>query len=227
MFSSQDILVVGTLIFLEGILSIDNALVLAMLAKPLSPRLQRRALTYGIAGAIAFRTVAILVANSLMRWNWVKFVGGAYLLWVAIKGLRGHGGSDDEKRTAASTFWRTVVAIELTDIAFAADSILAAVALTPKYWLVLTGGIIGMILMRFAATLFIRLLERFPSFESAAYWLVFIIGVKLVLDGFHFPGVDFHSSSSGAFWIFWGAMAAAFLSGFRAAKKAKTGASKR
>jgi predicted tellurium resistance membrane protein TerC len=127
-------------------------------------------------------------------------------------------------------FWSTVGVIELTDIAFAIDSILAAIALVgsapvgtvgphPKLWVVVTGGMLGVVLMRFAAVLFIRLLERFPRFETSAYLLVSVIGLKLLADwGLNTPQhphlADFHSPSSPAFWIFWILMIASFSLGF-------------
>ena len=122
--------------------------------------------------------------------------------------------------------------IEMTDIAFAVDSILAAIALVgpapaghatdaihPKLWVIITGGIIGLILMRFAAVIFIKLLDRFPRFENTAYWLVFLIGAKLLADwAFNTPEephrVDFHDLSSPAFWIFWVTLAVTFACGF-------------
>jgi len=125
-----------------------------------------------------------------------------------------------------------VLVIELTDIAFAVDSILAAIgvlpakpaslpadSLHPKLWVVIVGGLLGVILMRFAAVIFIKLLERFPRFASAAYWLVLIIGGKLLIDWWfntkeHPHAVDFHSPGSAAFWLFWGAMVLAFAVGF-------------
>ena len=141
------------------------------------------------------------------------------------------------RRDAASgkaPFWPTVLVIELTDIAFAVDSILAAIALVtgatheqvqgslhPKLWVVLLGGMLGVILMRFAAVMFIRLLERFPRFEEAAYLLVIVIGGKLLVDWYfntpdHPHRVDFHTWTHPAFWVFWGLMLAAFLMGFSA-----------
>jgi len=134
-------------------------------------------------------------------------------------------------RAASRKFWSTVLVIELTDIAFAIDSILAAMALVgspppgtpegaphPQLWVVITGGILGLILMRFAAVMFVRLLERFPRFETAAYLLVSIIGAKLVADWWFNSTtktvLDFHSPSHPAFWTFWVLMAAALGVGF-------------
>jgi predicted tellurium resistance membrane protein TerC len=130
-------------------------------------------------------------------------------------------------------FWSTVAVIELTDVAFAIDSILAAIALVgtppgydksqthPKLWVVVAGGMLGVILMRFAAVLFIKLLDRFPRFQEAAYLLVVLIGLKLIAD-WHFnpdpahphPMVNFHSPRSPGFWVFWVAMVACFAVGF-------------
>lgn len=211
-----DLAIIGLLIVLEGLLSIDNALVLGMLVKRLPKHMRARALSYGLIGAFVFRVIAILAAGFLLKYTFVKFLGGAYLAFIAIKHLwdsrkggHGHGiefdaagqpivesGDSvdglhpdtpivDDKKTVG-LFWRTVLIIELTDIAFAVDSILAAIALagsrTEKLWVVITGGIIGVVLMRFAAVMFVRLLERFPRFELAAYLLVLVIGLKLLAD---------------------------------------------
>ncbi len=267
----QDLAVIGLLVILEGVLSIDNALVLGILAKKLPKSLQAKALTYGLVGAFVFRLIAISMATLLFKWWVVKLLGGGYLLYIGVKHLlfpdpqkegahevkvdsRGHpiiedvavpadGGEGTEvlrstpgARIAghARLFWTTVLVIELTDIAFAVDSILAAIALVAdarKTWVVLIGGLLGVILMRFAAIVFIKLLDRFPRFETAAYLLVSVIGSKLLIDwwfnkrpadagaDWHAP-VDFHSvwSSTGganpAFWIFWIAMLACFAVGF-------------
>jgi YkoY family integral membrane protein len=217
--STQDIALIGFLAFLEGILSIDNALVLAMMAKHLPPAQQKRALTYGLAGAVVFRIIALGLVTQLMKWTWVKFVGGGYLALVAIMHFIKKEDHDSDKPKKVKGFWATVAIIEVMDIAFAVDSILAAVALSNKFWIVFTGGFIGVIMMRFAATLFLKLLARFPAFETTAYLLVLVIGVKLIIDGFHFPGIDFHSSSSPAFWAFWGTMAACLLYGFMPKRK--------
>ena len=214
--TAQDLVTVGFLTFLEGILSLDNALVLALIVTHLPKELQKKALIYGVWGAIIFRTIAVFFATYLMYWNWIKFVGGGYLLFLAIQYWISGKESEKKKKefTKHSGFWKTVIIVELADIAFAIDSILTAVALSNKIWIVLTGGIIGLLLMRFAASYFIQLLEKFPRFEDTAYILIFIIGFKLILEGFHFSFLDFHSSSTPEFWGFWILMLLGFLFGF-------------
>lgn len=257
-FDVSDLAVIGLLVVLEGVLSIDNALVLGLLARRLPKHQQGKALTYGLAGAVIFRLVSVFLASSLLRWKVVKLLGGGYLLYIAVKHLieiarkgpeshapvadaeAGDGGAAAGLAKKAAGFWGTVLVIELTDIAFAVDSILAAIALVgppprgtpidqlhPKLWVVVAGGLIGVALMRVAAVMFIKLLERFPRFEMAAYLLVAVIGVKLLIDyvgndllareGQH--PVDFHSAGNVWFWAFWGAMLISLLTGFIGGRK--------
>jgi YkoY family integral membrane protein len=214
--TATDIPVIALLVFLEGILSIDNALVLALLVRHLPPEQYKRALTYGLAGAVAFRILAISTASYLMQMTWVKFVGGAYLLYLSYDYFSKKNASESNEQTdfKPRSFWMTVVVVELTDMAFAADSILTAVSLSKKLAVVLIGGICGLIMMRFVATLFIKLLKAYPRFESTAYVLIALVGIKLFLEGFHFSNIDFHSSDNPASWIFWISMLIAILFGF-------------
>ena len=260
-FALNDLAIVALLVVLEGVLSIDNALVLGLLAKRLPKSEQAKALTLGLVGAFAFRFISIATAQLLLKFKIVKLIGGAYLFYVAGKYFwdayreaakqkkekekeiqtleqiqlengapRTPPAKTDERRKEPG-FWTTVVVIELTDIAFAVDSILAAIALVgpapegtgnnwhPKLWVVVTGGMLGVILMRYAASVFIRLLERFPNFETAAYLLVAVIGAKLTLDWWFNTAanphrLDFHSYLSPAFWVFWISMLLCFCVGF-------------
>ena len=181
MFAINQLATIGVLVFLEAILSIDNALVLAIIARGVKPELQKKVLTYGMVGAIAFRMVAIFFVSSLIHFVWIKFAGGAYLLWLSIRYFF-FPEKNREVSTVPRGFWTTVLVVELTDIAFAADSILAAVALTNQYWVIVTGGLIGVFLMRFAANQFIKLLDVFPKLETFAYLLITIVGGKAMIE---------------------------------------------
>lgn len=215
MFEMQDLAVIGFLVILEGILSIDNAVVLALLARPLPPEQQKRALTYGLVGAVVFRFIALMLVTQLMQWNWVKYVGGGYLLFISIKHfMKRDSHENDLNSQKPRSFWMTVLVIELTDIAFAADSILAAVALSNKFWVIFIGGILGVITMRFAAAIFIKLLHKYPNFETSAFIMVFLVGTKLIVDALKLPGIDFHSPSSIGFWLLWLSMSGALAVGF-------------
>jgi YkoY family integral membrane protein len=273
-FGTPDLVVIAMLVLLEGVLSIDNALVLGLLAKRVPKHLQQQALTYGLIGAFVFRVISIASVSYLLKWRIVKLLGGGYLVYIAVKhlffeskeeseqtvGVDSQGEPElrdsttgaaltdaqemveiqervpvpipEEDLRAGKSFWMAVAVIELTDIAFAVDSILAAMAFipavpkdmppdstNPKLWVVVAGGFIGLMLMRVAAVMFIKLLERFPRFETSAYLLVIVIGLKLLADwGLNSETnphvVDFHSYTRPEFWIFWISMALCLAFGF-------------
>jgi YkoY family integral membrane protein len=208
-------LIFGTilmLVFLEGLLSADNALVLAVMVRHLPRAQQRRALRYGIWGAFVFRAIAVVLSFLLIRFWLFKVVGGAYLLYLAAAHFLSREEDVHANKTTrfGSGFWGTVISVELADIAFSIDSIVAAVAMAPdrygdnwKLAIVFIGGILGIMMMRFVAGLFILLLERFHGLAVGAYVLVGWIGLKLVVSGFHsahYVPVELNE------WLFWGGM---------------------
>lgn len=189
-FQASDLLIVLVLVVLEGLLSCDNAVVLALLVKHLPPEQRGKALRYGIIGAYIFRILALFLATIIMGIWWIKILGGVYLAYLAIDFFRKHGKKHDadEVPKAVKTFlglnvfWSTVVSVELTDIVFSVDSIAAAVALSNKLYILILGGLLGILAMRFAAQGFLVLLEKFPRLEAAAFAAVGFIGLKLILE---------------------------------------------
>jgi hypothetical protein len=148
--TAADLVTVGLLVALEGLLSADNAMVLAVLVLGLPKSEQRKALRYGIVGAFAFRVIAILFAVWLKDIQFIMLIGAAYLLWLPYNHFTGHEDAASRRRPKAAAswlgmnpFWSTVAKVELTDIVFAIDSILVAVALSDKTWVIITGGILG------------------------------------------------------------------------------------
>ncbi len=201
---------IAFLVFMEGLLSADNALVLAVMVRHLPKEQQKRALRYGIFGAFFFRFVAVLFAASLLEYWGFKFVGGLYLLYLAIAHFLANnedeGESKEVKSRFGSGFWGTVVGVELADIAFSVDSILAAVAIADnlpkslgsrelfhfplldisvdlKMTVIYVGGVLGIIAMRYVAGYFIILLDKFTGLAAGAYGLVGWIGLKLIGGG--------------------------------------------
>ena len=185
--SGADALAVFTLAILEGILSVDNSLVLAILVRTLPKEQQKKALMYCIVGAFFFRVVALVFAAHLMRFVAFKVIGGGYLVYLAMKHMFFFYKEDahQSRPKVAASFWKTVLIVEFTDIAFSIDSITTAVAMSNKLLIIWLAGIMGIIFLRFAAGLFIRMLEKLPKLEDLAYQLIFFVGTKLLLEGFH------------------------------------------
>jgi YkoY family integral membrane protein len=195
-----DFIVIFLLILLEGLLSADNALVLAMLVLGLPRRQQRKALRYGILGAFAFRIAAILLAVHLIQLGWVKLGGAAYLLWLAYNHFFGHAGASERRAIRRATpwlgmsaFWATVVKVELTDIVFAIDSILVALAMSNKTWVIITGGILGVVMMRLVIGQLLTLVRRYPALVDGAFIIIAWVGIKLLVEYLSRAGyIDWH-----------------------------------
>ena len=191
------------LIALEGLLAADNALVLAIMVKHLPEEERKKALFYGLAGAFVFRFASLFIISFLVDVWQVQAIGALYLLFIAINHIvrklyfKKVEDQNKDANKKKSGFWATVFKVELADIAFAVDSILAAVALAMtlpntnlpeiggmdggKFLVIFAGGLIGLIIMRFAANLFVKLLQSRPGLEIAAFAIVGWVGVKLAV----------------------------------------------
>ena len=216
------------LIGLEGILAADNAVVMAVMVKHLPKEKQKRALFYGLLGAFIFRFAALFLITFLINVWQIQAIGATYLIFLSVHHLLKYRKSNPKKEKKlnekGSSFWMTVIKVEIADIAFAIDSMLAAVALAvtlrPTGWfhiggidggqfsVMLLGGLIGVVIMRFAATSFVRLLAKYPALETAAFLIVGWVGVKLSIFTLAHPNVHIineHFPESTAwkltFWI--------------------------
>src|SRR5687768_5774537 len=192
---AADLLTIALLVLLEGLLSADNALVLAILVLGLPRRHQRKALRYGILGAFAFRILATLLAVHLLAVAWVKLVGALYLLYLAWHHFFGHAEAGERRAIrparpwlGLSAFWATVVKVELTDIVFAVDSILVAVAMSSKTWVIISGGVLGIITMRMVIGQLIVIVRRYPALVDGAFIIIAWVGIKLLVDYLHTAG---------------------------------------
>lgn len=228
------------LIALEGILAADNALVMAIMVKHLPEKQRKRALFYGLAGAFIFRFLSLFLISFLVDVWQVQAIGAIYLIVLSINHMLRtfvfHKDKMSRRKVEqrGSGFWLTVLKVEIADIAFAVDSILAAVALSMtlpgtslpniggmdggRFLVVFLGGLIGLIIIRFAATFFVRLLHRRPGLETAAYLVVGWVGVKLAVVTLAHPDIQIlpeHLPES-IEWkaIFWVVLAGLFIGGW-------------
>lgn len=185
----SDFVTIAVLVLLEGLLSADNALVLAILVLGLPRAEQQKALRYGIIGAFVFRILAVLLAVYLIKVSVVKLLGALYLLYLSYTHFFVGGGSEARRQIKQATpwlglsaFWSTVVKVELTDVVFAVDSILVAVAMSPKTWVIITGGILGIVMMRLVIGQLLTLVRRYPALVDGAFVIIAWVGVKLLVE---------------------------------------------
>jgi YkoY family integral membrane protein len=185
----SDLFTVGLLVVLEGLLSADNALVVAVMILGLPRGQQKMALRYGLVGAFAFRIAATLLAVYLIRLAFVKLLGGLYLVYLTYQHFFKSGDAEQRSRPkparpwlGLSALWGTVVKVELVNIAFSVDSILVAVAMSSKTWVVLTGGLLGIVAMRVVIAQLLVIVRRYPTLVDGAFIIIAIVGLKLLIE---------------------------------------------
>jgi YkoY family integral membrane protein len=191
------LLIIGNLVLIESLLSVDNAAVLATMVLSLPPQQRKKALKYGIFGAYLFRGISLLLATYLVKIWWLKGVGGLYLVYLLADWLikkqreRSHEKTPLTKENSKlyqatvgrlGNFWATVISVELMDMAFSLDNVFAAVAFSKNILIILCGVFIGILAMRFVAQGFVRLMEKYPFLESCAYMVIGLLGIKLSLS---------------------------------------------
>ncbi|WP_304250964.1 DUF475 domain-containing protein [Limosilactobacillus gastricus] len=201
--SGQDWLIIFSLVLMECLLSVDNAVVLAAQTRVLpNLREQEESLFYGIWGSYLFRFLVIGIGTYLINFWEIKVIGAAYLAYMAYRffHVKFFGKKPAHQRRQGSLanlsgrkrFWAVVAQIEFTDIVFSIDSVLAALAVSDNPVIVLIGGIIGILCMRGIAEFIMKLMEKIPELEPMAYVLIFIIAIKLFLT---IPAIDIEISS--------------------------------
>ncbi|MBD2081929.1 DUF475 domain-containing protein [Leptolyngbya sp. FACHB-17] len=179
----QSFLVLIVLVALECVLSADNAIALAAITQGLQDlELERRALNIGLVVAYILRISLILAASWVIGYWQFELAGALYLLWLAFQYF-----TSAEKEEGAhhsprfSSLWQAIPLIAFTDLAFSLDSVTTAIAVSQETWLILLGGTIGIVVLRFMAGLFINWLEEFTHLEDAGYVTVSFVGIRLLL----------------------------------------------
>ena len=192
---SEVLLLLPLLVALEAVLSADNAIALAAIARGLEdPARQRQALNLGLALALVFRLGLIVAARWVLNFWPLQLAAASYLMWLCGRhlllvwsepeegaGETGHEAAEKPGSLHHAGLGSIVATLALTDLAFSLDSVAAAVAVSDRLWLVMAGGVIGVIALRLTAELFIRWLEVYKHLETAGYLAVGLVGIRLLV----------------------------------------------
>jgi YkoY family integral membrane protein len=182
-FSVEASIVLLILVFLEAVLSADNAIALAAIAQGLEDKkLERQALNIGLVFAYVLRITLLLTATWVQKFWQFELLGAAYLLWLVFQ----HFSSQEDENNhhhgpRFKSLWQAIPVIAFTDLAFSLDSVTTAIAVSQEIWLVITGTTIGIVTLRFMAGLFIRWLDEYTNLEDAGYITVAFVGLRLLL----------------------------------------------
>ncbi|TGG92232.1 MAG: hypothetical protein ERJ67_06120 [Aphanocapsa feldmannii 277cV] len=181
---AEVITLLPVLLALELVLSADNAVALAAIARRLpDSTAQRRALNFGLGLALVLRVLLILCASVVIRFWPLQLAGAAYLLWLAIGHFLSASPAVQAQGDGAAqlTMAATVATIAATDMAFSLDSVAAAVAVSNNLPLVISAALLGLLALRLLAEVFMGWLSRYANLESAGYLAVGLVGVRLLL----------------------------------------------
>lgn len=187
--SGEDWMIIFSLVLIECLLSVDNAIVLAAQTQKLPDKKQQeKSLFYGLWGAYIFRFALIGVGSYLIHFWEIKVLGAGYLMYLSLNHFyrmkypeRAKRKKGKKRKPILPLFWSVVISIELMDIVFSIDSILASLAISPNPVIVLIGGLIGILCMRGIAEVIMRLIDIVPELEVMAYFLIGLIAIKLFL----------------------------------------------
>jgi YkoY family integral membrane protein len=182
-FSVEASIVLLILVFLEAVLSADNAIALAAIAQGLEDKKREgQALNIGLVFAYILRITLLLTATWVQKFWQFELLGAGYLLWLVFQHFSSQ--EDDSNHHHGPRFnslWQAIPVIALTDLAFSLDSVTTAIAVSQETWLVITGTTIGIVTLRFMAGLFIRWLDEYENLEDAGYITVAFVGLRLLL----------------------------------------------
>lgn len=177
-------LILLVLVVLEAVLSADNAIALAAIARSIkNPESQRQALNIGLVGAYILRIILIIAATWVIKYWQFELLGALYLLWLVFNYfvLSDDEEENEHRSLGFKSIWQVIPTIAITDLAFSLDSVTSAIAITEDTWLIITGGTIGIVILRFLAGLFIRWLEEYTYLEDAGFITVGFVGLRLLL----------------------------------------------
>ena len=196
------------IVWINIILSGDNAVVIAMAARSLPPAQQTRAVLLGSGAAVVLRIVLTVVAAKLLALPWLQILGGALLLWIGVQLLSEEEDGDDEEKQYGSMF-AAVRTILLADLVMSLDNVIAvAAAAQGSMVLLILGLAISIPLVIFGSTLMIKLMERFPVIVMLGAALIGWVGGETIVSDVVLrdalaasPWLHYAGAAAGAFFV--------------------------
>ena len=182
---SSELPIIFSIMIIDGILSVDNAVVNAAIAKDLPPKEQRLAIIFGLGAGAVLRIIALLMVGFILRFPELKILGACYLGWLCINYFFLKGEDHEAAKPAQAQFRSAVIAIGLADIAFSIDNVVASVGMSDFIMVVIIGVLSSIVVMMFATQIVLVLLKRYPSLEHAAFGLIGLIAVSVVIEDLH------------------------------------------
>ena len=151
-----------SIIILNLILSGDNAFVIAMAVRSLSVKQRMKGIAFGVGAAVILRIVLTFFAAHLLQIEYIKFIGGAVIIWIAVK-LLVEGSPEEEFQKQAKTLWQAIWIIVVADVTMSIDNVLAiAAASKGNVFLLIFGLGLSIPIVIFSSTLLATLMDKYP-----------------------------------------------------------------
>jgi YjbE family integral membrane protein len=181
------------IVWINIILSGDNAVVIALAARTLPEHQQKQAVLWGSGAAVVMRVALTLVAAQLLALPYLQIIGGALLLWIGVQLLSEEDDDEDESQEQANAGLMTAIrTILIADLIMSLDNVIAvAAAAQGSTTLLILGLAISIPLVIFGATLMVKLMERFPIIVVAGAGLIgWVAGETIASDAIVAPMLE-------------------------------------
>jgi YjbE family integral membrane protein len=175
------------IILINIVLSGDNAVVIALAARSLPPKQQKAAVFWGAGAAVVLRIVLTVIAVEILKWPWLKLIGAALLLWIAVKLLLPENGGKEDV-ASSENLWAAIKTILIADVVMSLDNVIAvAAAARGSLTLLILGLAISIPLVVIGATMLMKVMERWPIIITlGAALLGYVAGEMAATD----PALD-------------------------------------
>ena len=172
----------GSIIWVNIILSGDNAVVIALAARSLPPHQQKQAIFWGSAAAIVLRIVLTIVAVEMLKWPYLKIVGALLLLYIGVTLMLEDDDEDGAVGGQSGSLVAAVRTILIADLVMSLDNVIAvAAAAKGNIPLLVIGLAMSIPLIIFGSTLLLKVMERFPIIITAGAALLGFLAGEMVL----------------------------------------------
>ena len=153
----------GTIVWVNIVLSGDNAVVIALAARSLPARQRKHAVLWGAGAAVLLRIILTVVAVKLLELPYLKLIGAVLLLWIAVQLLVPEEADDEDATYASAHLLGAIKTILIADLVMSVDNVLAVAAAAKGSLLLLVIGLaISIPVVVFGAAMLMGLMEKFP-----------------------------------------------------------------
>ncbi len=187
------------IIYINILLSGDNAVVIALACRNLPPKQRRWGVIWGAAGAVVLRIILTIFAVKLLAFPWLEALGGLLLLWIGIKLIVEEEGEDPNVEVS-ERLWSAVRTVIIADLVMSVDNVLGVAAAARGSVLLLVFGLVVSVPLVIAGSqIILKLIERFPVIIIAGGGLLgWIAGGLMVEDAAFAPWI--HANAA---WLDW------------------------